>query len=148
MTRTQANVLIEILSELTIGDNTIDPPLQTVMDAYCKELIKNRGSKPTNTIKGEVDDRIDLLHWKIGGAFRKIHSAEVKRLGQTSESKQPINEKEYLIPVAAGKLNMSPQNLNKHLKNYKDVKVRTETPRKRYLSETQLTKLKQILGIT
>ena len=149
MTRAQANVLIEILSDLTIGDNTIDQPLQTVMDAYYRELIKDKGNKKTSQVKWEADKRIDLLHWKIEGAFRKIHLAEAKRIGKAIEAKQPVNEREYLISEVAKKhLNMSQQNLNQHLRNHPDVKVRTVTPRKRYLSETELTKLKQILGIT
>ena len=148
MTRTQANVIIEILSELTIGDKTIDQPLQTVMNAYYKELIKREGSKKTSEVKWEADKRIDLLHWKIEGAFRKIHLAEVGRIGKAMEIKQPIKEKEYLISKVAKDLNMSQQNLNQHLRNHPEVKVRTVTPRKRYLSESELNRLKMILGIT
>lgn len=148
MNRQQINTLLEILSGLEIGDNNVEQPLQTAMNNYYAILLNNREGKTISSIQQEFTKKVDLLRWKLESAFRVLHSKEMAKMNRQNKVVSPINEKEYIIKDAAKKLKMTPQNLNEHLEKHKDIKVKTVSPRKRYLTETELNKLKQKLGIS
>jgi hypothetical protein len=148
MNRQQVNTLLEILAGLEIGDNTVEQPLQTAMNEYYATLLKTREGKKISTIKQEFDKKVDLLRWKLGSSFRVLHSKEMAKMNNRFNDAVPKNEKEYIINEAAKMLKMTSTNLNTHLRNHPEIKVKRVSPRKNYISETELNKLKKILGIT
>lgn len=148
MNRQQVNTLLEIIAGLEIGDNTVEQPLQTAMNEYYATLLKTREGKKISAIKQEFDKKVDLLRWKLGSSFRVLHSKEMAKMNNRFNDAVPKNEKEYSIAEVAEKLKMTPQNINKHLEKHTEIKVKTVSPRKRYLTETELNKLKKILGIS
>ncbi len=148
MNRHQVNTLLEILAGLHIGDNTVEQPLDTAMKEFYSALIANSGGKPLGNVKQEFEKKVDLLRWKLCQAFQHSHKKQLALVKEKIEARPLKKEAEFTIKAAAAKLGMTPQNLNKHLENHPEVKVRTESPRKRYISESELTKLKNILGIT
>jgi hypothetical protein len=148
MNRQQISTLLEILSGLEIGDNTVEQPLQTAMNNYYDTLLKNREGKTISAIEQDFTKKVDLLRWKLSSAFRVLHSKEMAKMNNRNHSIKPQNEKEYIMKTAAKMLKMTPQNLGKHLDKHPEIKVNSVSPRKNYLSETELNKLKKILGIT
>jgi hypothetical protein len=148
MNRQQVNTLLEILAGLEIGDNTVEHPLNTAMKEFYAALINNREGKSLPTVQREFDKKVDLLSWKLGQAFRNAHKKELAKITEKQTAPPLKNEKEYSIAKAAKDLKMTPQNLNKHLEKHSEIKVITISPRKRYITETELNKLKQKLRIT
>jgi hypothetical protein len=148
MNRQQVNTLLEILADLRIGDNTVEQPLDTAMKDFYASLIANSEGKPLYTIQNEFDKKLDLLRWKLGQAFRNSHKKELAKVNKKLTAPPPTNEKEYTIAEVAGKLKMTTQNLNNHLKNNPEIKVKILSPRKRYLTDSEFKKLKQKLRIS
>jgi hypothetical protein len=147
MNRQQVNTLLEILAGLQIGDNTVEPTLQTAMNDFYKTLIANRNGKQLLSVKDEIENKVELLRWKVLQALRNKHKKEMVIIQKKRNAPPPKNEKEYTIAKVAEILDMTPQNLNKHLERHPEVNVKTLSPRKRYITETELNKLKRILKV-
>ena len=147
MNRQQVNTLLEILAGLEVGDNTVEQPLNTAMKEFYAALMTNRESTPLPTVLKEFDKKVDLLSWKLGQAFRNAHKKELAKKTEKQTASPFKNEKEYIMKTAAKILKMTPQNLGKHLDKHPEIKVNKVSPRKNYLTETELNKLKMILGI-
>ena len=148
MNRQQANTLLDILAAMQIGDNTVEQTLQTAMKDFHQGVLANRGDKTLAKLRNEFDKKVDLLRWKLVSAYRECHKKEVEDITVRHQANAQKKEIEFSIADVAEKLKMTSQNLNQHLRNNKDVIVRTESPRKRYITESELNKLKQRLGIT
>ena len=56
-----------------------------------------------------------------------------------------VNEEEYLIPECALKLNMTSQNLKAILRNHSEINVFQLSSRKRYLTKSQIEKIRNLL---
>jgi hypothetical protein len=147
MNRHQVNTLFEILAGLQIGDNKVEPTLQTAMNEFYETLIANREGNKRLSVVYEIEKKVELLSWKALQALRNKHKKEMTKIEKNRNAPPPSNEKEYTIAKVAKELKMTPQNLNKHLEKHPEVKVKTLSPRKRYITETELNRLKKILGI-
>ena len=147
MTRQQAETLLDILAAMQIGDKTVEQTLQTAMKDFHQIVLANRGDKTLAEMRNEFDKKVDLLRWKLGSAYRECHKKEVEDRTVRHQANAQKIETEFSIADVAEKLKMTSQNLNQHLRNNKDVIVRTESPRKRFITESELNKLKQKLGI-
>ena len=148
MTRQQANTLLDILAAMQIGDSTVEQTLQTAMKDFHQMVLANREDKTLAKVRSEFDKKVDLLRWKLVSPFRECHKKEVEDITVRHKASALKTEKEFSIADVAQMLKMTSQNLNQHLRNNKDIMVRTETPRKRYITESELNRLKQKLGIT
>jgi hypothetical protein len=148
MDRQQSNNLLEIVAQLEIGDNTVDRALATAMRTFYSSLLNANDGKSLPFIRDEFDKKAELLQWKLKSAFRKCHNEHIQKKEAERIVRVNPNEKEYTTVEVAEMLKMTVQNLNKHLAKQKAVKVRVESPRKRYISESELEKLKKLLGIT
>jgi hypothetical protein len=145
--QSQSQTLTELLTNLVVGDNTVDNQLQKEMNLYYKSLVTHKGKKTLPQVKFEFEKKCELLEWKLKSAFRNAHLKEVNTI-QNKTKTQPINEKRYLTSTIAKEWNMSSQNFNRHLRENEDIKIESESNRKRYITETELTKLKKLLGRT
>jgi hypothetical protein len=148
MNRAQASTLTEILKAIDKDDDTIERTLELAFEVYYRDLTENIDSKKLQKIEHEFTKKLDRLSWKIENAFRRIHKANLNNLYKPKPTQVATNEKEYLITLVAKMLDMTPQNLNNHLRKRKDIIVREKTPRKRYISESELKKLKKALKIS
>ncbi len=148
MDRQQANNLLEIFAQLEIDDNTVDKALASAMKTFYNSVLKANEGKPLPKIRFEFDKKAELLQWKLKSAFRQYHNEHIHSIEAERIVKVNPNEKEFTIVEVAKQLKMTVQNLNKHLRDQKTIKVRVESPRKRYLSESEVAKFKKLLGIT
>jgi hypothetical protein len=148
MDRQQANNLLEIFAQLEIDDNTVDKALSSAMKTFYNSLLKANEGKPLPKIRFEFDKKAELLQWKLKSAFRQFHNEHIHTIEAERIVKSNPNEKEYTTVEVAKLLNMTIQNLNDKLKKPNTIKLRVESPRKRYLSESEVAKLKKLLGIT
>jgi predicted DNA-binding protein YlxM (UPF0122 family) len=146
MNRQQVNTLLEILAGLQIGDNTVEQPLRISMKEFYATLLANREGKHVNTIQQEFDKKVDLLRWKLGQAFRYSHQKELAKTNEKQTKSSLTIEKDYSIAEVAKMFKMTPQNLNKHLEKHSEIKVKTLSPRKRFIVESELKKVMQVLG--
>jgi hypothetical protein len=110
--------------------------------------LKANEGKPLPKIRFEFDKKAELLQWKLKSAFRQFHNEHIHTIEAERIVKSNPNEKEYTTVEVAKLLNMTIQNLNDKLKKPNTIKLRVESPRKRYLSESEVAKLKKLLGIT
>ena len=148
MNREQSNNLLEVFSQVELEDNTVDKALASAMKAFYISLLKANDGKPLPIIRDEFDKKAELLQWKLKSAYRISHNEHIQKKEAERIVRVNPNEKEFTTLEVAEQLKMTVQNLNKHLAKQKAVKVRVESPRKRYISESELEKLKKLLGIT
>ncbi|WMI68806.1 MerR family transcriptional regulator [Mangrovimonas sp. YM274] len=123
---------------------SVENVVQSTIDKYIDNLIKNKPEIKYKTIKTDTERKMNNFIRQFEVAFQK----KLKKLGEehhiNPEPKPIKEEKQYLIKEASAILNMTPQNLNHLLRKHPEINIIEISSRKRYLTENELNKLKKI----
>jgi hypothetical protein len=144
MTKTEALVILAAIQQREINGINIEQGLQLAVDSYIDNLLKENTTKTLRTIEWEFEKKLGNFET----AFRHALKNKLKILRSKSDFKiiktEIANEEKYIISKVAEKLEMTPQNLNSILSNHPEIKVIEVSARKRYLTKSEIEKVKRV----
>lgn len=144
MTRSQAQA---ILDEILVRDFTkrdVEQGLQLAVDHYVEEILKQHPRPKLNSVQWEFDKKSENLTRTFQQALRN----KLKKIRSQKETqdipKEMVKEEKFILSEVCKMLEMTPQNLNHLLRNHTDIKVVEISSRKRYLTKSEIEKVKKI----
>jgi len=144
MTKAQAEA---ILNEIHIRDANkvhIEQGLQLAVDTYVENLLKKDPKLNWSTILHQFDRKTDNLT----RAFLHAMRHKWKKIRSIKENqaipKETKTEEKFILSEVCKMLEMTPQNLNHLLRKHTDIKVIEVSARKRYMTKSEIAKVKKI----
>jgi|SRR5690554_3001502 len=141
MKKTQANEIIGLISEFPSDELMVTQGMQSAMNNFIDSYLKENPKTSSSTMIWDFDKRAKNFTKSFKQAMR-IKLKEMHMQSAQNIETIPNNEKEYLIKEASEMLGgKSQQHINQLIKKY-NLPVRVESPRKRYISESTIEKIR------
>lgn len=141
MKKTQANEIIGLISEFPPDEVMVSQGMQTAMNNFIDSYLKENPKTSSSTMIWDFDKRAKCFT----KSFKQAMRVKLKEIHTESTQKSvPVtpDEKEYLIKEASEVLEgKSVQHINQLIKKY-NLPVRVESPRKRYITESTIKKIR------
>ncbi|NNE02571.1 MAG: hypothetical protein HKN52_05330 [Eudoraea sp.] len=146
MTKNEAQIIVDLIHKTEAFPESIvvKKEIQTVVDKYINSLLKHNPKINYSRLKSEVNRKTNNFIKPFDEAIKRKLRAVFQEHYVTPESKPESEEKRYLIKEVANLLEMTSQNLNRHLRNHPEINVIEISSRKRYLTESEIEKLKNL----
>lgn len=120
---------------------SVEKVVQSTVDRYIDNLIKNDPGIEYKTIKAHTERKTNNFIKQFEVAFKRKLKKLIEEHYVIPEPKPVKEEIQHLIKDAAILLKMTPQNLNHLLRRHPEINVVEISPRKRYLTESEIDKI-------
>lgn len=146
MTKDQAQLILDLIhiTEPWPESIKVEKVIQSVVDNYIDNLMKDNPKLKYKDLNSATSRKTKNFIRPFEIAFSRKLRVILDEYNKTLNAKPIINEKRYIIKEVAEKLEMTPQNLNSILRNHPEIKVIEISSRKRYLTESEIEKVKNV----
>jgi len=145
MTKKEAQLVIDLVfKHERTAIFVIEKNVQNAVDTFMNNRKKLDSTMNYYQIKKEFELKSNSIVRMFQKAFLKKAKETVLKEIEAKKILGVVDEKKYLIPECAIKLNMTPQNLNAILRGHPEIEVIQLSARKRYLTKSQIEKIRKL----
>jgi hypothetical protein len=142
MTKTEALAILAAIDQREIDGVNIEQGLQLAVNTYVDNLLSQNPNIKIPKLKWEFEKKSNNLITAFQHALKnKIKILNNKVVPKVIEEKE---EDKTILSEVCKILKVTPQNLNHLLRNHKEIKVIEVSSRKRYLTKSEIEKLKKL----
>ena len=142
MTKTEALAILAAIHQREINGVNIEQGLQLAVNTYVDNLLSQNQNLKIPTLKWEFEKKLNNLMTAFQHALKnKIKTINLKITPKVIETKE---EDKFILSEVCKLLKMTPQNLNHLLRSHQEIKVIEVSARKRYLTKSEIEKLKKV----
>lgn len=144
MTKTEAvNILAAIHQRDTEG-YTVEQGLQLAVNSYIDDLVQHNPNLKLSNLQWDFDKKSNNLIKSFQQALRNKIKTINREITKREIPKEAPKEERIILSKVCKILDMSPQNLSHHLRNHPEINVIVVSPRKRYLTKSEIEKVRII----